>query len=253
MVDASLSISAPRPPPTARRAPPAAAPFADALPSATALSPPGTGLPGAIPTTADPANGASSLAPAPASAPPPTAAAAATPPTPAAPGAAPAAPSAFHVLLSELNPLQYVPVVGTIYRAVTGDTIPEAARFAGGLVVSGLTGGPVGLAMNLGATLIEHLVGIDPEKLGDRLLAELGIGPATHAAPTALASAAPAPALSAPVSSAPASSARPWSAAQLAAYGVTDSADGTLRRGTESGADVLNSMELARIASPAEA
>ncbi len=192
---------------------------------------------------------------------------AATPSLPAAPPAAPAAaappaPSSFHVLLSELNPLQYVPVVGTIYRAVTGDTIPEAARFAGGLVVSGLTGGPVGIAMNLGTTLIERLVGIDPEKLGDRLLAELGIGHATpaHAALAAAAPPAPEavpetvqPAAAGAVASAPVSSARAWSPAQLAAYGVTGGADGGLRRGTVSGADVLNSLELARIATPAQA
>ena len=199
---------------------------------------------------------------------------AAVPPSvPAPAAAAPPAPSPFHALLSELNPLQYVPVVGTIYRAVTGDTIPETARFAGGLVVSGLTGGPVGIAMNLGATLLEHLVGIDPEQLGDRLLAELGIGHAAHSAtpaPTMLAAAAPpvpapgaasdvaaasaSPAVSpAPASAVSASPARAWSPAQLAAYGVTGGADGTLRRGTLSGADVLNSLELSQIATPAQA
>jgi hypothetical protein len=31
----------------------------------------------------------------------------------------------FGDVLSALNPLQYLPVVGSIYRAVTGDTIPE--------------------------------------------------------------------------------------------------------------------------------
>ncbi len=194
-------------------------------------APPVATLPAAVP----------SLSPAPAASP----AAAASP-----------APSPFHVLLSELNPLQYVPVVGTIYRAVTGDTIPEEARFAGGLVVSGLTGGPVGIAMNLGATLLERLVGIDPEKLGDRLLAELGIGHAApaHAAPTALASSAPPPpAGAASPGATPAPGAKAWSPAQLAAYGVTGGADGTLRHGTISGADVLNSLELARIAAPAQA
>jgi hypothetical protein len=191
-------------------------------------------------------------------APPAAALPAAAPSLSAAPSAAPPAPSPFHVLLSELNPLQYVPVVGTIYRAVTGDTIPEAARFAGGLVVSGLTGGPVGIAMNLGTTLIERLVGIDPEKLGDRLLAELGIGHATPAHAALAAAAPPAPEAAQPaaagaVASAPVSSARAWSPAQLAAYGVTGGADGGLRRGTVSGADVLNSLELARIATPAQA
>ncbi len=278
MVDATFSISAPRPQAAAVRAAPFAAPFAAALPASAAVStaalpavpssasPPGPGLAGATPaTTAGPAGSAPSFAPAPAVAASAGVSGSVVPAvaSAAAPKAAAATPSAFHVLLSELNPLQYVPVVGTIYRAVTGDTIPEAARFAGGLVVSGLTGGPVGIAMNLGATLIEHLAGIDPERIGDRLLAELGIGHAgpAHAAPTALASAAPPATAAAPApaaaqalaSSAPASSARAWSPAQLAAYGVTGGTDGTLRRGTVSGADVLNSLELARIAAPAAA
>ncbi|MGI4977932.1 MAG: hypothetical protein ACRYG6_13410 [Janthinobacterium lividum] len=274
MVDASLSISAPRPQAAPPRSLPPAPPFADSLPAAPAPAAPL----GAVPAVSGPgptgtAASAATNAPAPPAAPGP-AAAAGTPPGPAAAKPAAAHPSAFHVLLSEMNPLQYVPVVGTIYRAVTGDTIPEAARIAGGLVVSGLTGGPVGIAMNVGATLLERLTGIDPEKIGDRLLAELGIGHATPAhpatalaaatppaaaapapAPSAIASSAPAssvPASSAPASSAPASSARAWSPAQLAAYGVTGGADGTLRRGTVSGADVLNSLELARIAAPAQ-
>ena len=41
----------------------------------------------------------------------------------------------FHDILSALNPLQYLPVIGTIYRAVTGDQIPELLRRAGSLVV----------------------------------------------------------------------------------------------------------------------
>ncbi len=253
MVDASLSISASRPQGTAPRAASPASPFAGALPveaspAAAASSPallPGAGAGAASPAAGSPAAGALAIAPVVVAA------------KPAAPP-----PSAFHVLLSELNPLQYVPVVGTIYRAVTGDTIPEAARFAGGLVVSGLTGGPVGLAMNVGATLLEHLVGIDPEKIGDRLLAELGIGHAAPAhAPAALASAAPPVAASThavasastPDAATAAPSAKAWSPAQLAAYGVTGGAGGTLRRGSVSGADVLNSLELARIAAPAEA
>ncbi len=278
MVDATFSISAPRPQAAVVRAAPSAAPFAAALPASAAVStaalpgvpssatPPGPGLAGTTSAAAaGPGGTAPSLAPAPAVAASAGVSGSVVPAvaSAAAPKAAAATPSAFHVLLSELNPLQYVPVVGTIYRAVTGDTIPEAARFAGGLVVSGLTGGPVGIAMNLGATLIEHLAGIDPERIGDRLLAELGIGHAgpAHAAPTALASAAPPATAAAPApaaaqalaSSAPASSARAWSPAQLAAYGVTGGTDGTLRRGTVSGADVLNSLELARIAAPAAA
>jgi len=37
----------------------------------------------------------------------------------------------FKDVLRALNPLQHVPVVGTIYRAVTGDTIPAPLRILG--------------------------------------------------------------------------------------------------------------------------
>ena len=157
---------------------------------------------------------------------------------------APAHRSAFRQLLSELNPLQYLPVVGTIYRAITGDTIPETERFAGSLVVSGLTGGPAGVAMNIGATALEHLLGIDPEKIGAHLLASLGVGPGPHAA-TQLANAAAAT----PPADHPAS-ANAWSPAQLSAYGVNRTANGALSRGTLTGAELLNTLELARLGIP---
>jgi hypothetical protein len=84
----------------------------------------------------------------------------------------------FETLLSELNPLQYIPIVGTLYRAITGDRVPAAARTAGGLVVSGLVGGPVGLATGLAALALEKLTGVDPERLGRAVLADVGLGPA---------------------------------------------------------------------------
>ena len=171
-----------------------------------------------------------------------------------APPAAPTAPatttpskpphhSAFREFLSELNPLQYIPVIGTLYRAVTGDTIPEAARTAGSLVVSFLTGGPIGVALNVGALAVEKATGIDPEKIGQRALAAIGVGAdPTHAAsPSHQAVAATTP--TAPTQTAPANA---WSPAQLAAYGVTTTAAGTLQRGETQGADVLNDLELAR-------
>jgi len=161
-------------------------------------------------------------------------------------------PSFFRQLLSELNPLQYVPVVGTIYRAVTGDTIPESARIAGSLVVSGLIGGPVGLAASVGITLLEQLTGVDPEKLGDKLLANLGIGSSAHStAPVAVAASSPtvpaAPAATTPeaASNTPATA---WSPAQYQAYDVARFASGTLSQGATLTADMLNTAELARIA-----
>jgi len=200
---------------------------------------------------------------------------------------APAAPAAgsdqFHALLSELNPLQYLPVVGTLYRSVTGDTIPQGVREFGSFIVSGLTGGPVGLATNMVLLAVEKVTGIDPEAIGQNLLADIGIGhgatpqpataqatplifptaigpaaptataapttapaAATSAATTAAADAAPAQGSPAAKATAPAVQTVGWSPAQLSAYGVTKTASGDLRRGSVSGADVLNDLELAR-------
>ena len=48
----------------------------------------------------------------------------------------------FSDLLDIINPLQHIPIVSTIYRAITGDRIGLGARLLGG----GLFGGPIGLA-----------------------------------------------------------------------------------------------------------
>jgi hypothetical protein len=149
----------------------------------------------------------------------------------------------FHELLSELNPLQYLPVVGTIYRAVTGDTIPDSAREAGSLVVSGLIGGPVGIATNIAALALEKITGIDPEAIGREVLADLGIGSQN----TAVAAAQPAVPSPQPAASLPSPVPQAWSPAQLMAYRVTTTASGTLKQGALEGADVLNNMELARL------
>src|SRR6185437_8224833 len=77
----------------------------------------------------------------------------------------------FHDILSALNPLQYVPVVGTIYRAITGDTIPEGIRVVGSFIFSALTGGPLGMILNAAAVVAEKATGIDPEVIGHDLLA----------------------------------------------------------------------------------
>ena len=155
--------------------------------------------------------------------------------------------SRFHELLSELNPLQYIPVIGTIYRAATGDTISDSARTVGSLVVSGLTSGPVGIAANLGMLAAEKVTGIDPEKIAQHLLADIGIGasPAAAAKPVPpAATPSTAPAVPAPASAA-------WSPAQLTAYGVTVAADGALARGSLHGSDVLNDLELNQLKSTA--
>jgi hypothetical protein len=141
--------------------------------------------------------------------------------------------------LSALNPLQYLPVVGTIYRAVTGDTIPEALRLGGSMLVSGLIGGPIGLVTNIGATVAEKATGIDPEKIARRVAATLGL---TISHPTSPQAPAPASAVAA-ASSPP----RGWSKAELANEGVTFASDGTPSQHGLQGAEALNAIELSRI------
>lgn len=47
----------------------------------------------------------------------------------------------FAEVVAALNPLHHLPVVGTIYRAATGETIPPVLRVIGG----GIFGGPLGM------------------------------------------------------------------------------------------------------------
>ena len=62
-------------------------------------------------------------------------------------------------VLRGLNPMHHIPVVGMIYRAVTGETIPAPMRVFG----AGLIGGPLGM---LGAGfmgLLEGLMSMKPD------------------------------------------------------------------------------------------
>jgi hypothetical protein len=147
----------------------------------------------------------------------------------------------FHDVLSAMNPLQYVPVVGTIYRSATGDTIPENTRMVGSLVFSGLTSGPIGVATSLATDFLEKVTGIDPEKIGHNILTSLGIGGKSTTAT------ADAKHPAAPAASATTGAPRALTDQELAAYGVKKNAEGELRRGELEGADVLNSLELARL------
>jgi hypothetical protein len=76
-------------------------------------------------------------------------------------GAGPVSPEAapqptamsFGDVLSALNPLQHVPVVGRIYRAATGDDIPAPLKILG----AGIFGGPLGI---IGAAIGELAIEI---------------------------------------------------------------------------------------------
>lgn len=69
----------------------------------------------------------------------------------------------FKDLLDVVNPLQQLPVISTVYRAVTGDTISTGARLAGGA----LLGGPVGFASALLNVIVEGQTG---EDIGSNIL-----------------------------------------------------------------------------------
>ncbi|WP_428374392.1 hypothetical protein [Lichenicoccus sp.] len=88
----------------------------------------------------------------------------------------------FHEILSDLNPLQYIPVVGTIYRAVTGDQGNATLRFVASIGTSFALGGPVGVAV----TAAEEITGIDPARMAVNAalhLLHLGHGKAAAATP----------------------------------------------------------------------
>src|ERR1700722_14980046 len=87
----------------------------------------------------------------------------------AADAPADAAPSdstefSFHNLVSIFNPLQHIPVVSTLYRALTGDTIGPLERVAGDT----LYGGWMGLASSVANLVFEKETGKD---FGDSVLA----------------------------------------------------------------------------------
>lgn len=60
-------------------------------------------------------------------------------------------------LIDIVNPLQHIPGVSTVYRAMTGDEISPGARLAGGT----LYGGPLGFASALADNVSEDLTGRD--------------------------------------------------------------------------------------------
>lgn len=70
----------------------------------------------------------------------------------------------FKDLLDIVNPLHHLPVVGTLYRAVTGDTLAPGSRVLGGT----LFGGIGGFVVSLVNAVVENETGSD---FGDKALA----------------------------------------------------------------------------------
>ena len=77
--------------------------------------------------------------------------------------------SFFDNVLDIVNPLQHLPVVGTVYRAITGDKIGDVEKVAG----DALYGGPIGLVSSLADLAFEKITGKD---FGDTVMAWAGVG-----------------------------------------------------------------------------
>lgn len=74
----------------------------------------------------------------------------------------------FWDFLDVVNPLQHIPVIGHIYREITGDQINGTARVMGGILFGGVLGGAVAVAN----AVVEDTSGRD---VGEHMLAALGL------------------------------------------------------------------------------
>jgi hypothetical protein len=110
-----------------------------------------------------------------------------------------AAPSeggfSFDDLIDIVNPLQHIPIVSTIYRAITGDQIKTFPKLAG----DALYGGVEGLVGSMADTIFQKVTG---KSVGDTVLAWVeeqfapsspDTGVASNAGASEVATAAPAP------------------------------------------------------------
>lgn len=80
----------------------------------------------------------------------------------------------FNDLLDLLNPLQHIPVVSTLYRAITNDEIAPGPRMVGGAIF----GGPLGFVTALANIFVEETTGKD---VGEHIVALAGFGPEENA------------------------------------------------------------------------
>ncbi|MCB2106935.1 MAG: hypothetical protein KDE14_04500, partial [Rhodobacteraceae bacterium] len=86
----------------------------------------------------------------------------------------------FWDFIDFINPLQHIPVVNTIYRELTGDTIKTPAKLVG----STLLAGPVGFATAMVDSIIEEKTGKD---MGGHVMAMLRGDENADAGPTRIA------------------------------------------------------------------
>jgi hypothetical protein len=76
----------------------------------------------------------------------------------------------FWDVLDIINPLQNIPIIGGIYRAVTGDKIHNISRVAGGALFGGIAGAALGLV---------NVIAVDQtgQDVGQMAMAKIGFTP----------------------------------------------------------------------------
>ena len=77
----------------------------------------------------------------------------------------------FDDLVTAANPLQHIPVVGTIYRAATGTHLAPPLAILGSIAFGAATGGPLGVVGTVLANFVETLVKLGPAVPGHVLQA----------------------------------------------------------------------------------
>lgn len=78
---------------------------------------------------------------------------------------------ALHELVDIINPLQHLPLVSGLYRALTGDEISPVAKLVGG----GVFGGPIGASLALAEVAGDAAVGRDiAEAMWEGVIKDVG-------------------------------------------------------------------------------
>ncbi|MBP2301975.1 hypothetical protein [Azospirillum picis] len=128
----------------------------------------------------------------------------------------------FWDFLDVINPLQHIPLVNTIYREITGDTIQPSMQVMGDMLYGGVIGGMASIAN----AVIEESTG---KNVGDTVMASLGFGGDHPANAEAVADAPGGPAAAA----SPAEAAGPAAAPTGSLAGALAAAGPPVRLGAE--------------------
>ncbi|MAN78988.1 MAG: hypothetical protein CMM77_00835 [Rhodospirillaceae bacterium] len=122
----------------------------------------------------------------------------------------------FWDMIDVVNPLQHIPVVSTLYRDMTNDTLDPAPRVMGGTLFMG----PIGLVASVANVMVEHNTGKD---MGGHVMAYFR----DDAQPLSTTTAAAAPAAAGTDGTDPVSQ---WAAEQTAFYRAGDDAGDPVSR-----------------------